>query len=92
MEREQQFEKYYLVLDLKDKAPIQEVIKNYYSKLKETADLEKQAEICVAYCRICNERQEELYKHYWKIFLKNYQELIEDPEKLKSIIKKIKGE
>lgn len=54
MGKEQQIEKYYLVLNLKYKAPIQEVIKNYYLKLKETDDLEKQAEICVAYCKICN--------------------------------------
>lgn len=90
--KEQQIEKYYLVLNLKDKAQIKEVIKNYYSKLKKTDDLEQQQEICLAYCKICNERQGELYKYCWNIFLKNYQEIIEDPEKLKDIIKRIKGE
>lgn len=82
----------YSVLKLKEQAPIQDVIKSYHTELKSTEGLNKQYEICYAYCSICNERQNEFYEYHWNIFLQNYQALINSPEKIMNIIKKINGE
>lgn len=90
MNEEQKTKSDYSILKLKEQAPIQDVIKNYYLEKEKAENNCKQQELDHAYCNICNQRQEELYRYYFHIFLQKYQSIFDDPKKLAYVIKEIK--